>query len=143
MLAITCHVHLERVDEPRNDGLAGDVDDPRIGWTWARSGRTDRHDPIVANNHVGVLDDFPAIHRDGSGAAEHQALLRRIAPSPDPDPVLGGLGRVEVVDRLERLPREPQTTFEPRTTAERFLVGSAAVARMNQAGMAVDLSHCG
>ena len=75
------------VDEPRDDGLAGHIDDP--GIRWGRPAGTDADDPLVLDDDIGVLDDLGPAHGDHFGAAEHHRSLGNIPLGGDPNPLLG------------------------------------------------------
>ena len=78
------------VDEARNHGRSGQVHHLARPPGPAPRGPT-AHDPVVADDDVGVLDDLVALHRDRAHAAEHERALRNVALAGDVDPALVGL----------------------------------------------------
>ncbi len=77
-----------RVDEARDDGLAGDIDDPGFTRHADRAALPHRLDPVVAHQQVGILDHLVAAHRDDACAAQDGDALGDIARDLDLDPRL-------------------------------------------------------
>ncbi len=71
------------VDEPRDDGLAGHVDDPRTSRH--RAPRADRHDAIVRDDDVAVVDDLVTLHGDDARTTQDHGAARNVPRDADRD----------------------------------------------------------
>ena len=82
-----------RVHEAGDDRLAGDVDDPCVVRHGHLAAGPDGRDAVVADDDVGVVDDFVALHGHDARAAKHRDALRDIALRRDANAEFHGVVR--------------------------------------------------